>query len=111
FHVCGAQQDNSTLCMPSGPTGRGGGGGGNATPWYQAGGGEPRYIAPDSNDIKLSYAGANNGSFLTRYNRMPGEIKEVGAYPRFFSGENSASVVERWQWTYPIVFSPVDPNC
>src|SRR5262245_5738896 len=111
FHVCGAQQDNSTLCMPSGPAGRGGGGGGgNPTPWYQVGGGEPGYIAPDPKDINVFYAGANNGSFLTRYNRVTGELKEVGAYPRFFSGENSVSVVERWQWTYPIVFSPVDQN-
>ena len=34
----------------------------------------------------------------------------MNPYPRFFSGENSASVVERWQWTFPIIFSPVDPN-
>ena len=107
FHVCGAQQDNSTLCVPSGPAGRGGG---NPASWYQVGGGEPGYIAPDPKDINVFYAGANNGSFLTRLNRMTGELKEVGAYPRFFSGENSSTVVERWQWTYPIIFSPVDPN-
>ena len=109
FHVCGAQQDNSTLCVPSGPAGRGGGGGRGAT-FYEVGGGEPGYIAPDPKDVDVFYAGANNGSFLTRFNRHTGELKEVGAYPRFFSGENSASVVERWQWTYPIIFSPVDPN-
>src|SRR5215471_14309742 len=38
------------------------------------------------------------------------ELKEVGAYPRFFSGESSSQVKERWQWTYPIIFSPVQPN-
>ncbi len=27
-----------------------------------------------------------------------------------FSGEPSSALVERWQWTYPIIFSPVDPN-
>ena len=111
FHVCGAQQDNSTLCVPSGPAGRGGGGGGGrGAAFYEVGGGEPGYIAPDPKDPDIFYAGANNGSFLTRFNRHTGELKEVGAYPRFFSGENSASVVERWQWTYPIVFSPVDPD-
>ena len=31
-------------------------------------------------------------------------------YPRFFSGEPPSDVKERWQWTYPIIFSPVDPN-
>jgi photosystem II stability/assembly factor-like uncharacterized protein len=27
-----------------------------------------------------------------------------------FSGEEAKTLPERWQWTYPIVFSPVDPN-
>ena len=113
YQVCGAQQDNTTMCVSSatqfGRAGGGGGGGrGNVVPPYEAGGGEPGYIAPDPIDPDVIYAGANNGSFLTRLNHRTGELKEVGAYPRFFSGENSASVVERWQWTYPIVFSPVD---
>jgi len=116
FHVCGAQQDNSTLCIPSnnGMPGRGGGGGGNAgrdtEAFYAVGGGEPGYIAPDPKDVEVFYAGANNGAFLTRFNRRTGELREVGPYPRFFSGEPSSAVVERWQWTYPIIFSPVDPN-
>ena len=116
YHVCGAQQDNTTMCVDSatnlGGRGGGGGGGGRGNPVapYVAGGGEPGYIAPDPKDPDVFYAGANNGAFLTRLDRRSGELKEVGAYPRFFSGENSASVVERWQWTYPIIFSPVDSN-
>src|SRR3989442_42339 len=61
-------------------------------------------------DPDLFYSGANNGSFLTRLNRRTGEVREVGPYPRFFSGEPASALVERWQWTYPIIFSPVDPN-
>ena len=112
YHVCGAQQDNSTLCLPSNSGLRRGGGGGGQAPeaFYEVGGGEPGYIAPDPRDPDVIYAGANNGSFLTRLNRRTGELREVGPYPRFFSGENSAQVVERWQWTYPIIFSPVDPT-
>ena len=113
FHVCGAQQDNSTLCVPSNTnTGGGGGGGGGNPPVapYQVGGGEPGYIAPHATDPDIFWAGANNGSFLTRLNRRTGELKEVGAYPRFFSGENSAEVKERWQWTYPIILAYADPN-
>src|SRR5437867_3297116 len=55
YHVCGAQQDNSTLCVGSNTTfGRGGGGGGRGAVVdpYQAGGGEPGYIAPDPKDRK-----------------------------------------------------------
>ena len=111
FHVCGAQQDNSTLCVPSNTNMPGAGFGGNppVAP-YQAGGGEPGYIAPHPSDPDLFFAGSNNGTFLTRYNRRTGEYKEVGAYPRFFSGEPSRDVKERWQWTYPIIFSYVDPK-
>jgi photosystem II stability/assembly factor-like uncharacterized protein len=111
FHVCGAQQDNSTLCVPSNTNMPGAGFGGNppVAP-YQAGGGEPGYIAPHASNPDLFFAGSNNGTFLTRYDRRTGEYKEVGAYPRFFSGETSMEVKERWQWTYPIIFSYVDPN-
>ncbi len=109
FHVCGSQQDNSTLCVPS-DTGSGGFGRVPPVAPYQAGGGEPGYIAPHPSDSDLYFAGTNNGSFLTRYNKRTGELKEVGAYPRFFSGEPSRDVKERWQWTYPIIFSYTDPN-
>ncbi|MBI1875219.1 MAG: glycosyl hydrolase [Acidobacteria bacterium] len=114
YHVCGAQQDNSTMCVSSDTNlgGRGGGGGGGgrggAVPPYAAGGGEPGYIAPDPRNPDVFYSGANNGTFLTRLDRRTGELREVGAYPRFFSGEPASALVERWQWTYPIIFSPVD---
>ncbi len=58
YHVCGAQQDNSTVCVPSagwdfmqarGPNHR----------WYYAvGGGESGYIAPDPTQTGIFYAGS-----------------------------------------------------
>jgi len=74
------------------------------------GGGEPGYIAPDPKDLDVFYGGTNNGGFLTRFNRRTGQLREVNPYPRMFQGEPSSDVKERWQWTYPIIFSPVDPN-
>ena len=111
YHVCGAQQDNSTMCVPS-TNGMAWAAAASATvePFYPVGGNEDGYIAPDPKDIDVFFSGSNNGSFITRLNRRTGELREVNPYPRFFSGENSASVVERWQWTFPIIFSPVDPN-
>jgi photosystem II stability/assembly factor-like uncharacterized protein len=110
YHVCGAQQDNSTLCVPSTNGLAGRGGQRQVEPFYPVGGNEDGYIAPDPKDSDVFFSGSNNGSFITRLNRRTGELREVNPYPRFFSGENSASVVERWQWTFPIIFSPVDPN-
>lgn len=114
YHVCGAQQDSSTICVSSAPTGGGRGGGGfgrgSVVEPYTVGGAEPGYIAPDPKDPDVYYAGGNNGSFLTRLDRRSGNEREVSPYPREFSGEASKDVVERWQWTYPIIFSPADPT-
>jgi photosystem II stability/assembly factor-like uncharacterized protein len=124
YHVCGAQQDGSTVCVSSEPApaagagGRGGGGGAGggrgggapATTAYSPGGAEPAYIAPDPKDPDVFFSGGNNGSFLVYTNRRTGQTREVHPYPRMFSGEPSSAIPERVQWTYPIVFSPADPN-
>jgi len=110
YHVCGAQQDNTTLCVPSD--------GGRhlrdprapAGAWlYAVGGGESGYVAPHPVDPDIFYAGSQ-GALLTWYNRRTGHIRDVQVYPRFFSGEPASALRERWQWTFPIVFSPHDPN-
>jgi photosystem II stability/assembly factor-like uncharacterized protein len=118
YHVCGSQQDANEQCVPSntglaafGGRGGGGGGRGGAAPLvYSPGGSEDGYIAPDPRDPDIFYSGtnANGGGFLQKLNRRTGEVSEVSPYPRMFSGEESAVIKERWQWTYPIVFSPVD---
>jgi photosystem II stability/assembly factor-like uncharacterized protein len=110
YHVCGSQQDNSTACVSSAAPGGFGGGGGGGNPLYTVGGGEPGYIAPDPKNLDVFFGGTNNGGFLTRYNRRTGQLREVNPYPRMFQGEPSSDVKERWQWTYPIIFSPVDSN-
>ena len=109
YHVCGAQQDNTTLCLPSsdwanlrGAASR------KLGDWmYQVGGGESGYIAPDPRHPDIFYAGSQ-GALLSRYDRSNGQFRDVQVYPRFFSGEPSSALPERWQWTFPIVFSPKD---
>ncbi|MEZ4416444.1 MAG: glycosyl hydrolase [Gemmatimonadota bacterium] len=129
YHVCGSQQDNSTMCTPSdwnagrygfaanrGFGGGGGGGrGGDMTAGsvalsYVAGGGEPGYIAPDPLDLDQFYSGTNNGSYVDKFNRRLGTSREVNPYPWFYSGEPAIEIRERWQWTFPILFSKVDPT-
>ncbi len=116
FHVCGSQQDNSTLCTPMNwNMGRQ-----NAAPGqeaqggtavsYQAGGGEPGYIAPDPLDVDVFYSGTNNGGYVDKFNKKTGLSREVNPYPWFYSGEPSKEIKERWQWTFPILFSPIDPK-
>jgi photosystem II stability/assembly factor-like uncharacterized protein len=110
YHVCGAQQDNTTICVSSAMAGRGGGGGARtAELQYSAGGGESGYIAPHPVNPNIFYAGSQ-GALLTRLDRSTGQMRDVQVYPLFFSGMSASTLKERWQWTFPIVFSPVDPN-
>lgn len=110
YQVCGAQQDNSTLCVQSVAGGRGGGGAGVWPALYAVAGGESGYIAPDPKNPDVLYAGSQ-GALLTRFDRRTGFTRDVEVYPRFFSGEASKDLKpDRWQWTFPIVFSPIDPN-
>ncbi|HKO14947.1 MAG TPA: glycosyl hydrolase [Gemmatimonadaceae bacterium] len=111
YHVCGAQQDNSTLCLPSRDWENLRGARSDALgDWmYDVGGGESGYIAPDPRNPNIFYAGSQ-GALLTRYDRSNGQVRDVQVYPRFFSGEPASALPERWQWTYPIVFSPRDPR-
>ena len=118
YHVCGAQQDNSTACVGS----QGGGGfipglsfggaGAAASPdqiFYTVGGGESGYIAQDPRNPDIFYAGSYGG-LLTRYNRKTREEKAVDPYPDNPMGYATKDITERFQWTFPIVFSPVDPT-
>ncbi len=108
YHVCGAQQDNSTVCVSS-EAQRGGGGGRTAPVMYAVGGGESGYIAPDPKDPNFFYAGSQ-GALLTKYDRRSSWTRDIQVYPLFFSGQSASTLKERWQWTFPIVFSPQNPN-
>ncbi len=108
YQVCGAQQDNTTVCVAS-KEGRN-----FHNPaetqglWmYAVGGGESGYIAPDPRDPNIFFAGSQ-GAMLTRYDRRDGAEQDVQPYPFFFSGQSASTLKERWQWTFPIVFDPLD---
>ncbi|PYR92741.1 MAG: glycosyl hydrolase [Acidobacteria bacterium] len=100
YHVCGAQQDNSTVCVPSTGTG---------DELYQVGGGESGYIAPDPRDVDVFYAGSYGG-LLTRINRRTGERRAINIWPDNPMGHASGDMTERFQWTYPIVIAPTNPQ-
>ncbi len=111
YQVAGAQQDNSTIAVPSADYRFMLASGNSIKPGlgyaYDVGGGESGYIAQDPDHPDIFYAGSQ-GALLTRFDRSTGQIRDVQVYPRFFSGEEAKVLPERWQWTYPIVFSPVD---
>jgi photosystem II stability/assembly factor-like uncharacterized protein len=99
YHVCGAQQDNTTACVSSAGDGV----------LYDVGGGESGYIAPDPRNPDVFYAGSYGGN-LTRYDRKTGRLRAINPWPDNPMGYSARDITERFQWTYPIVFSPTDPR-
>jgi photosystem II stability/assembly factor-like uncharacterized protein len=108
YHVCGAQQDNSTACVGS-QTNPGAGEGSLPPIFYAVGGGESGYIAPDPNNLTVFYAGSYGG-FLSRLDRELGQQRAINIYPNNPMGWSSIDIKERFQWTFPIVFSHTDPK-
>ena len=109
YHICGAQQDNSTACVPSRGWDHLYSGNKAETFLYTAGGGESGYIASNPDRPWIFYAGSHSGT-LTRKNQQNGQTRAINVWPENPMGQSSASLVERVQWTFPIVFSPHDSN-
>ena len=109
YHLAGAQQDNSTMAMPSDGWSHRQARGPNHGWYYPVGGGESGYITQHPTNPDIFYAGSQ-GALLTRYDRSNGQIRDIQVYPRFFSGDPAMDLPERWQWTFPIVFAHQDPG-
>ncbi|HZQ23717.1 MAG TPA: hypothetical protein VFA89_13075 [Terriglobales bacterium] len=105
YYIYGAQQDNSTVAIASrtddGYIGR--------QHWFDAGGGESGYIAPDPKDPLIVYAGGNAGT-VTRLDKHLEQLQDVTPWPVDSSGHGAGDLKYRGGWTEPIVFSPHDPN-
>ena len=84
-------------------------GGGANRVFYSVGGGECGYVAHDPRNPDIFYAG-NHSGVITRFNRKTGQSREINPYPDHPMGWASADITERFQWTFPIVISPVDPS-
>jgi len=110
YFICGAQQDNSTACVPSKGWGhRASQGGGSGNFYFAPGGGESGYIANSAADPDIFYAGSYGG-YLTRFDYRTGQERAVNIWPDNPMGESAKDIRERFQWTFPIVFSHHNPN-
>ena len=105
YHVYGAQQDNSTVRIASRTTG----GGITRQDWFDVGGGESGWIAPSPKDSLIIFAGSYDG-LITRYDHHTGQLRDVNPYPNNPMGWGAGELKYRFQWNFPIVFSPHDPN-
>ncbi len=106
YHIYGAQQDNSAVRIKSRePAGYAIG----IKDWDVVAGGESGYIVSDPNNSDIVYGGSYMG-YLARGDMKTGEHKNVSPYPVSTLGAGSEDMKYRFQWTYPMVFSPHDPK-
>lgn len=103
YRIYGAQQDNSTVRIASRTSGFSIG----ERDWEPTAGGESGHIAPDPNDNEIVYGGSYGG-YLTRVNHRTGERRNVHIWPDNPMGHGAVDLKYRFQWNFPIFFSPND---
>jgi len=100
YWVYGAQQDNSSVGIPSTNTG---------TPNLNAGPGEAGYLAVDPRNYNIIYAG-NYGGFLQRADGVAGITDDIRVYADAQTGQRAAEMKYRFQWNSPLRLSPHNPD-
>ncbi|HCT52092.1 MAG TPA: glycosyl hydrolase [Balneola sp.] len=105
YMVYGAQQDNSTFAIKN----RTNGFGINESDWWPVAGGESGYIAPDPEDPNVTFGGSYGG-YLNKYDKELGLSDRVDVWPDNPMGAGAENLKYRFQWTFPIVISPHNPD-
>jgi photosystem II stability/assembly factor-like uncharacterized protein len=105
YWVYGAQQDNTTIAIPS----RSRRLNISANDWHDVGGCESGWIAPKPGNPDIVFAGCYGGS-LTRYDHRTHAEREITPWPQSAIGQAAADLRFRFQWNAPTIISPHDPN-
>ena len=100
YWVYGAQQDNSSVGVPS--TNRG-------QPNLNAGPGEAGYLQVDPRNYNIIYAG-NYGGTLVRQDGTSGITDNIKVYADVETGQRAADMKYRFQWNAPLRLSPHNPD-
>jgi photosystem II stability/assembly factor-like uncharacterized protein len=105
YRIYGAQQDNSTVRILH----RTDGNSISEKDWESTAGGESGHLAVDPSDEDVVYGGSYDG-YLTRKNHRTGEERSINAWPDLPMGHGAEGARYRFQWNFPIFFSPHDPK-
>ncbi len=105
YRILGAQQDNSTIRIKSRTYG-------NAITdddWEPTAGAESGYVVADPTNPDVVYGG-NYGGYLSRLNHKTGENRAISVWPDNPMGAGADVQKFRFQWNFPIFFSPHNPK-
>ena len=101
YRILAAQQDNSTIRISHRTAGRFI----TTSDWEETAGGESAHIAVDPLNDEIVYGGSYGG-LLTRKNHKTGETRAVNVWPDDPMGHGAEDFKYRFQWNFPIFFSP-----
>ncbi len=105
YRIYGAQQDNSTISVPSRPLPE-------LTPtehWHSVAGAESGHIAVHPEQPHLVYSGNYLGR-IDRYDHRSGISRNMILYPEMQDGTAPRDLRYRFQWNAPILISRHDPD-
>lgn len=105
YRVLGAQQDNSTVRILS----RSSSGQISQNDWQVTAGNESGYVIADPENPDIVYGG-NYSGYLSRLDHKTGEDKAVSVWPDDPLGGGADVSKYRFQWNFPIFFSPHNPK-
>ncbi|MFI5135421.1 MAG: WD40/YVTN/BNR-like repeat-containing protein, partial [Chitinophagales bacterium] len=105
YGIYGCQQDNSSIKIKS----RTDGFTIDRNDWNPVAGGEAGYLVSDPLDPHTTFGGEYDGQIDT-YNDLTHQDKAINPDPETWIGSGAESKKYRFQWTYPIVFSPHNPK-
>ena len=103
YKIYVAQQDNSTLRVSH----RTFGGGITDKDWEVTAGGESGHIAVNPENSDIVYGGSYGG-FFERLDHKTGQSRIIDIYPDNPIGAGASAMKYRFQWNFPISFSPHD---
>jgi photosystem II stability/assembly factor-like uncharacterized protein len=105
FRIYAAQQDNSTIRMVHRSSGNSIG----ERDWEPTAGCECGHIAIDPTDNDVVYGGCYDG-FLGRLNHKTQQRQTISVWPDNPMGHGAEDMRYRFQWNFPIFFSPHQNN-
>ena len=103
YNVYGAQQDNSTMRIASRTTG-------NSIGMDLTLAAASRAGSRRRQKTRISFTAGSYGGLTTRYDHRTGQERNITPYPNNPMGAGADVLKYRFQWNFPIVFSPHDPN-
>lgn len=105
YRIYGAQQDNTSIRIPH----RTNGSAVTEKNWDALAIGESAHLAPDPLNAEVVFGGDYKG-YMTMQNLETGQERSTNVHPDLPAGSGAEVMKYRFNWNYPVFFSPHNPK-